>query len=381
MASKARAQSCYLPARAAVAGQAKRALLEACKSRAEGPIRLYLHPRDARLLRLKALPLRGVERINALRSRLEASLLEDVDQLVIASCFEPQRWLAGFCHKKWIEALVHQAKALDIKLEGIWPAPCLYSDGPLFDQEGLDAMSEASNVQRAWPPETLPAFKVSDPHPGLNLLEALVLRSDNQAWSTLSSTTPHWFRALALRLAHARWALQHAPKGSLRRPAFYALLVFFTAASALQFDTWLLQGRVEQAEAELAQLFKETMPAQSVMVDPVIQLQRALDQRRQSPALGPASDAQLDPVAGLLLMQRALSRAGGVSAAEAVEMVEWTASAGLLTLRWKPMAIEQQSLRPIVQEIASKGGWSVQWGSPQESVMQWRALKGQGYAS
>ncbi|NDH44418.1 MAG: hypothetical protein EBX62_11430, partial [Betaproteobacteria bacterium] len=165
------------------------------------------------------------------------------------------------------------------------------------------------------------------------------------------------------------------------RPAFYALLVFFTAASALQFDTWLLQGRVEQAEAELAQLFKETMPAQSVMVDPVIQLQRALDQRRQSPALGPASDAQLDPVAGLLLMQRALSRAGGVSAAEAVEMVEWTASAGLLTLRWKPMAIEQQSLRPIVQEIASKGGWSVQWGSPQESVMQWRALKGQGYAS
>ncbi|NCV61181.1 MAG: hypothetical protein EBW52_07255, partial [Betaproteobacteria bacterium] len=124
-----------MPARASVAGQAKRALLEACKSRAQGPIRLYLHPRDARLLRLKALPLRGVERINALRSRLEASLLEDVDQLVIASCFEPQRWLAGFCHKKWIEALVHQAKALDIKLEGIWPAPCLYSDGPLFDQE------------------------------------------------------------------------------------------------------------------------------------------------------------------------------------------------------------------------------------------------------
>ncbi|HAB47670.1 MAG TPA: hypothetical protein DCE31_05495 [Lautropia sp.] len=57
-------------------------------------------------------------------------------------------------------------------------------------------------------------------------------------------------------------------------------------------------------------------------------------------------------------------------------MVEWTAgpSGGLLSLRWKPSAIEQQSLRPLVQDLAARGGWSVQWGAPQEGLMQWRAV-------
>jgi hypothetical protein len=56
-------------------------------------------------------------------------------------------------------------------------------------------------------------------------------------------------------------------------------------------------------------------------------------------------------------------------------MIEWTAgpSGGLLSLRWKPSAIEQQNLRPLIQDLAIKGGWTVQWGTPQEGLMQWRA--------
>jgi hypothetical protein len=155
------------------------------------------------------------------------------------------------------------------------------------------------------------------------------------------------------------------------------------AGIGLQIDTWTLQSRVEEAEAELGRLFKETMPNQTVMVDPVLQLQRALDQRRQSPFVGSGKAMDMDPIAGMLLMQRALSRAAGASAADAVQMIEWRTgpSGAILSLRYNASAVDQQSLRPIVQDLASKAGWSVQWGTAQEGLMQWQAQSRQGYGS
>ena len=115
----------------------------------------------------------------------------------------------------------------------------------------------------------------------------------------------------------------------------------------------------------------------------MLQLQRALDQRRQSPFVGSGQATDMDPIAGMLLMQRALSRAAGASAADAVQMIEWRTgpSGAILSLRYNASAVDQQSLRPIVQDLASKAGWSVQWGAAQEGLMQWQARSRQGYGS
>ena len=417
LASGAKARLCFLPSRASVSGQAKRALREALRLRAgqtfrqasNQPIRLYLHPRDARLLALKPMPLSGAERLNAIRSQLEASLLEDIDRLVVAMRFEAQRWTIALCRQNWIESLSHEAKALGIRIEGIWPGQCLMKDRLLIDGDHALRPAESIHVEMPWPPEGGQSSFTDDGRlefeARLNLLDALVLQGNTDAWAAVTSSSSAWGRRIALRLAQARWSLRHAPKGALRRPLVYVCLTLILAGLCLQVDSWMLQSRVESLEGEVAAIFKETMPAQTVMVDPVVQLQRALDQRRQSPLGASATAAQADPLAGMLLMQRALSRAGGARAAEAVQMIEWTGTTsrgasssgtsssgtssigaasggapsggpptgGMLSLRWKPSAIDQQSLRPIVQDLASRGGWAVQWGSPEEGMMQWRS--------
>ncbi|MBU6286095.1 MAG: hypothetical protein KGO85_09140 [Proteobacteria bacterium] len=383
----AKARDCFLPSRASVAGQAKRALLEAVKVQGKGQsplgtapdkaaIRLFLHPRDARLLPFKALPLAGRERMNAIRSQLEGSLLEDIDQLVISCRFDSRSWFVGFCQKPWLNALVQEAKALGMKLEGIWPAQCLAGSDRPANVDLWPVIEEINNSDLPWPPRQGFHGQIPETLKAFNLLEALVLRGEQASWATTVDGSSVIWQRFVLGLAQVRWAMVHAPKGALSKPLALGLALVMAAAVALQIDTWLLKMRLEASEAALARLFQETMPNQSVMVDPVLQLQRALEKRRQSPTAGSDASSAADPLAGMLLMQRALSRAAGASAAEAIQMVEWTAgpSGGLLSLRWKPSAIEQQSLRPLVQDLAARGGWSVQWGAPQEGLMQWRAV-------
>ena len=431
MALTAKGKPCFLPSRASVSGKAGLALRGALRAgtgdrlgtgdragtgerlgRPEAPrhahglgsssnesIRLYLHPRDARLLVLKPMPLSGAERLNAVRSQLEASLLEDIDRLVIATQFESQRWIIALCQQHWLEALAQEAKSLGLRIEGIWPGQCLLKSSFSLDAEQSTKISESAHVDQPWPPAGVQSRFGAGAGPELgaqlrmeaplNLLDAMLLRSDTGAWASLTPSSTGVGRSLALNIARARWAVAHAPEGAIQRPFSLAMLTLLLAGICLQVDSWMLQSRVEAVEADLARIFKETMPAQTVMVDPVVQLQRALDQRRQSPMSATATEAQADPLAGMLLMQRALSRAGGVSAAEAVEVIEWTgiatgtaqaggaagtvASGGLLSLRWKASAVDQQTLRPIVQDLASRGGWTVQWGAPQEGMMQWRS--------
>lgn len=396
-----------------MAGQAKRALLEALKPAVNGQdqaepmafkgasavagastvagatavagaaatkqsLQLFLHPRDVRMLSLKALPLSGRERMTAIRSQLEGSLLEDIDQLVVAFQFDSSHWFAGFCQKHWLEALVYEAKALGLKLEGIWPAQCINGGHQSARSGELAPIAEGNNAELNWPPRPSPSHQTLVAPKNFNLLEALVMQSQHESWAGMNNDSSGMLRRLMLGFAQLRWAMGHAPKGALQRPLAVGAALIATAGIALQIDTWILQSRVEATENELTRLFKETMPNQTVMVDPVLQLQRALDRRRLSPSpgsLGSDSAVQIDPLAGMLLMQKALSRAGGASAAEAVQMIEWTAgpSGGLLSLRWKPSAIEQQNLRPLIQDLAIKGGWTVQWGTPQEGLMQWRA--------
>jgi hypothetical protein len=340
------------------------------------------------------MPLAGIERVNALRSQLEGSLLEDLDRLVIAYRFERDRWYAALSDKSWIEALVIEARSLGLKLEGVWPAQCLLNVGVLAQSEKPSEAWEPSNLELLWPPsrEQVDASTNIRPWPdkalksteqGFNLLEALVLGDVKNTWASNSADSVGIGRKFALFVAQIRWALSHSPKGSLRRPMSIALACMAVAGISLQIDTWTLQSRVEEAEAELGLLFKETMPSQTVMVDPVLQLQRALDQRRQSPFVGSSKAMDMDPIAGMLLMQRALSRAAGASAGDAVQMIEWrTAPSGvMLSLRYNASLVDQQSLRPIVQDLASKAGWSVQWGTAQEGLMQWQARSRQGHAS
>ena len=408
MALRPQSRSYFLPSRTSVAGQAKKALLLSLKAASNEAkagsssltsgtgaqvIKLYLHPRDARLLGFKPMPLAGVERVNALRSQLEGSLLEDLDRLVLACRFERDQWYAALSDKSWIEALAIETRSLGLKLEGVWPAQCLFDFGDMAQTDKPSEAREHSNLDLHWPPargkgEASTSVrqwpdKASKNEQGLNLLEALVLGDEKNAWAATSADSAGIARRFALLFAQARWALSHSPKGSLRRPMTLGLACMAVAGIGLQIDTWTLQSRVEEAEAELGRLFKETMPNQTVMVDPVLQLQRALDQRRQSPFVGSGKAMDMDPIEGMLLMQRALSRAAGASAADAVQMIEWRTgpSGAILSLRYNASAVDQQSLRPIVQDLASKAGWSVQWGTAQEGLMQWQARSRQGYGS
>jgi hypothetical protein len=409
LALRPQSRSCFLPSRTSVAGRAQKALLRSLEAAsneaiagsgslalgtgAQG-IKLYLHPRDARLLGFKPLPLVGVERVNALKSQLEGSLLEDLDRLVLACRFERDQWYAALSDKSWIEALAIEARSLGLKLEGVWPAQCLFDVAEIAQTDKPSEAWEHSNLDLLWPPargqveastriRQWPDKALKKHEQGLNLLEALVLGDEKNAWAATSADSVGIGRRFALLVAQVRWALSHSPKGSLRRPMTLGLACMAVAGIGLQIDTWTLQSRVEEAEAELGRLFKETMPNQTVMVDPVLQLQRALDQRRQSPFVGSGQATDMDPIAGMLLMQRALSRAAGASAADAVQMIEWRTgpSGAILSLRYNASAVDQQSLRPIVQDLASKAGWSVQWGAAQEGLMQWQARSRQGYGS
>jgi uncharacterized protein (DUF2235 family) len=62
---------------------------------------------------------------------------------------------------------------------------------------------------------------------------------------------------------------------------------------------------------------------------------------------------------------------------EAVRAIEWKGregpNGGILTLRWKPGALDPSTLRPVTQELAARAAWTVQWGGSSESMMQWRA--------
>jgi hypothetical protein len=153
------------------------------------------------------------------------------------------------------------------------------------------------------------------------------------------------------------------------------LTVALLAGLALQADTLRMRAELEARETEVARLFREMVPGTQAMVDPVIQAQRVLEQWRRNPSA--LANAQPDPLAGLVLAHTALTRAGGSGAVEAVRAIEWKGregpNGGILTLRWKPGALDPSTLRPVTQELAARAAWTVQWGGSSESMMQWRA--------
>jgi hypothetical protein len=316
--------------------------------------------------------------MNAIRSQLEGSLLEDIDQIVVAFQFDSSHWLAGFCQKHWLEALVREAKALGLKSKGIWPAQCI-NGGDQSPRSGeLTPVAEANNAELIWPPRPSLSHQALLRPKNFNLLEALVMQSQHESWAGMNNDSSGMLRRLMLGFAQIRWAMGHAPKGALQRPLAVGAALIATAGIALQIDTWILQSRVEATENELTRLFKETMPNQTVMVDPVLQLQRALDRRRLSPtpgSLGLDSAVQIDPLAGMLLMQKALSRAGGASAAEAVQMIEWTAgpSGGLFEPSLETFGDRATKPAPLDSRSCRLGAMDRAMGNTQEGLMQWRA--------
>lgn len=357
-------------------GDAIHALRQACEGSQNTRVKLYLHPRDGRLINLKPVPVSGKERFNAIRALLEGSLLVELDQLVMASRLGSERWITALCDKNWIEMLFEAAKTLGITLEGIWPAQVLFDSASAFNPDGQGGLSELAVIDLVWPPKSEFNDSTTINEPGLNLLEAMILRKEDATWVSVTDGSLQWWRRLDLLLAHARWAIGHAPEGALRRPLLIGIILLSFLGISLQIDTWMLQHRVEQSEVRLEKLFRETMPAQTVMVDPVLQMQRALEKRSQSPSLDPKE--AIDPLSGFLLIQRSLSRVAGVAAGDAVQQIEWVTdpSGSLLSLRWNQSIVDQQSLRPIIQEMASKTGLSVQWGSPQEGLVQLRFRPG-----
>jgi len=416
MQQASRLQYRFLPARASVGSGAVQALRMASEHAAAdlpahrrssspeeqaAPVALILHPRDARQLRLRALALGGAERMAALRSQLEACLLEDVQDLVIAARFESDGWVAGLANRSWIEKILAAANEQGQRAVGIWSAQAyaaaLAQGGGAADAgrdmgkpAGRDAgkpaggeagtsagretgsESEPRSDQWDWPPRER-VVGVLDP--SMNLLEAMLLHRGEDSWAGLRGD--RWWspRGLRLALAKTRWSLETMPAQAWRQPFAALLAAALLAGFALQADTLRMRAELEEREAEVARLFREMVPGTQAMVDPVIQAQRVLEQWRRNPSA--LTDAQPDPLAGLVMAHTALSRAGGSGAVEAVRAIEWKgregSSGGILTVRWKPGALDLSTLRPVTQELAARAAWTVQWGGSSESMMQWRA--------
>jgi len=165
------------------------------------------------------------------------------------------------------------------------------------------------------------------------------------------------------------------PSEAWRQPLAGLLGLAVLAALALQLDTLRMRADLAESEAEVAKLFREIVPGTQAMVDPVIQAQRVLEQRRSNPSA--SADSQPDPLLALVLAHTALSRSGGTGAVEAVRSIEWKgregSSGGILSLSWKPGALDPSTLKPLTQELAARASWTVQWGGSSESMMQWRA--------
>ena len=399
----------YLPARAAVKSSAALALRKAAEQasgdlpphrRSAGEaahrprVALILHPRDARQLRFPALDLGRGERLAALRSQLEASLLEDVQDLVIAARFAPQVWVAALCNRRWIEAIVAAADEQGMHLVGIWPAQACadasasqaakklahggtaggepHTPLPLESAPDVGPRAEAPNTSQDWPPIHRWAEGLD---PAMNLLEAMLLHREEDPWGGLRGD--RWWSPRALRLAGARlsWTLRTMPSEAWRQPLAGLLGLAVLAALALQLDTLRMRADLAESEAEVAKLFREIVPGTQAMVDPVIQAQRVLEQRRSNPSA--SADSQPDPLLALVLAHTALSRSGGTGAVEAVRSIEWKgregSSGGILSLSWKPGALDPSTLKPLTQELAARASWTVQWGGSSESMMQWRA--------
>jgi len=416
-----RLQYRFLPARASVKSSAAQALRKAgehaaadlpAHRRNSGPeeqataVAFILHPRDARKVRLRALALRGDERMAALRSQLESCLLEDVQDLVIASRFESDGWVAGLANRRWIEQILEAANEQGQRVFGIWSAqayasaleqggegrrvhaysPLVESREPGAQQALGEGASGAGNPagrqtgadmetrsdQWVWPPRERLVCALDPP---MNLLEAMLLHRGEDPWAGMRGDRWWLPRGLRLALARARWSLSTMPARAWRQPLAALLGVALLAGLALQADTLRMRAEIEARETEVARLFREMVPGAQAMVDPVIQAQRVLEQWRRNPSA--LADGQPDPLAGLVLAHTALSRAGGSGAVEAVRAIEWKGregpSGGILTLRWKPGALDPSTLRPVTQELAARAAWTVQWGGSSESMMQWRA--------
>jgi len=404
----------FLPARAEVQGSALEALRRAHSQAAgeaptyrlgaddggqAGELALILHPRDARQLRLRALALGGAERMAALRSQLEASLLEDVHDLVIAARFETRAWVAGLANRNWIAQLLAAAEEQNLRLAGIWPAQaCLAVREPaalqkVAERDGAQDAAESLDRSRisaasgedaemrsdawVWPPRDR---AIGPLDPAMNLLEALLLHRQEDPWAGLRGDGGWLPRRLLLALARVRWALRTMPAQAWKQPLGALLALIACAGLALEADTVRMRGQLAEREAEVARLFRDIVPGTQAMVDPVVQAQRVLEQWRRNPSS--SADSQPDPLAAVVLAHAALSRAGGEAAVAAVRALEWKgregSAGGVLSVRWQAGALDATALRPITQEIAARAAWSVQWGGSGESMMQWRAPAPEG---
>jgi len=295
-----RLQYRFLPARASVKSSAFQALRKASEHAAadlpahrrnSGPeeqanaVALILHPRDARQVRLRALALRGEERMAALRSQLEACLLEDVQDLVIASRFESDGWVAGLANRRWIEQILEAANEQGQRVFGIWSAqayasaleqggegrrvhaysPLVESREPGAQQALGEGASEAGNPagrqtgadmetrsdQWVWPPRERLVCALD---PSMNLLEAMLLHRGEDPWAGMRGDRWWLPRGLRLALARARWSLSTMPARAWRQPLAALLGVALLAGLALQADTLRMRAEIEARETEVVAL-------------------------------------------------------------------------------------------------------------------------------